>query len=157
MIAGGYDPRIPENAEVFADLVVCAKQLNLSDHVTFLRSCSSATKVSLMRSATALLYTPDKEHFGIVPVEAMYLGCPVIAVNSGGPMETVNSGHTGFLVENNAQDFAKHMHRFVESPELRHNMGAEAHTHVLSHLSFEAMAAQLSDIIAELSPKSKEH
>ncbi|TXH61693.1 MAG: glycosyltransferase, partial [Thiothrix sp.] len=31
------------------------------------------------------LYTPEKEHFGIVPIEAMFNNAPVIACNSGGP------------------------------------------------------------------------
>ena len=47
----------------------------------------------------ALLYTPDREHFGIVPCEAMAMGCPVLAVATGGPLETVVHGSTGFLLE----------------------------------------------------------
>ena len=45
-----------------------------------------------------LLYTPENEHFGIVPVEAMYMGCIVMACNSGGPLESVKDGETGFLL-----------------------------------------------------------
>ena len=40
-------------------------------------------KRALLRRASALLYSPDREHFGIVPVEAMYCRCPVIAVSGG--------------------------------------------------------------------------
>jgi len=36
-----------------------------------------------------LLYTPANEHFGIVPVEAMCAGLPVLACDSGGPTESV--------------------------------------------------------------------
>lgn len=49
------------------------------------------------RMLLGLLYTPDREHFGIVPLEAMYQQCPVIAVNSGGPKETILHGLTGYL------------------------------------------------------------
>jgi alpha-1,3/alpha-1,6-mannosyltransferase len=45
-----------------------------------------------------LLYTPANEHFGIVPIEAMHLGCVVIACNSGGPLESIEDGETGFLL-----------------------------------------------------------
>ena len=55
------------------------------------------TQVALISCAECLVYTPDREHFGIVPVEAMYLGTPVVAVDSGGPRETVLHGETGYL------------------------------------------------------------
>jgi alpha-1,3/alpha-1,6-mannosyltransferase len=44
-----------------------------------------------------LLYTPTNEHFGIVPVEAMQYGVPVLAANTGGPLETIVEGKTGWL------------------------------------------------------------
>ncbi len=45
----------------------------------------------LYAGAKALLYPVEDEDFGIVPVEAMGFGVPVIAHNSGGPKETVVS------------------------------------------------------------------
>ena len=36
-----------------------------------------------------MLYTPPREHFGIVPLEAMLAKTPVLAINFGGPLETV--------------------------------------------------------------------
>ena len=53
-----------------------------------------------------MLYTPDKEHFGIVPLEAMARGRSVIAVASGGPLETILHRETGFLSEGVPMDFA---------------------------------------------------
>lgn len=57
----------------------------------------SALKATLLRSATLLLYTPAREHFGIVPLEAMRAHLPVLAADSGGPVETVVEGETGWL------------------------------------------------------------
>jgi glycosyltransferase involved in cell wall biosynthesis len=48
------------------------------------------------RHATALLF-PGEEDFGIVPVEAMARGCPVLAYGVGGATETVIDGETGVL------------------------------------------------------------
>lgn len=51
----------------------------------------------LYAGAKALLYPVEDEDFGIVPVEAMAHGVPVIAHNSGGPRETIIQGKTGVL------------------------------------------------------------
>ena len=63
--------------------------------VIFRTSISSAERNALLDVSTALLYTPANEHFGIVPLECMQRGTPVIAVNSGGPIETVVRRYVG--------------------------------------------------------------
>jgi len=55
------------------------------------------------------LYTPQNEHFGIVPVEAMYIGCVVIATNTGGPLESILNNVTGYLVPADEKLWAKQM------------------------------------------------
>lgn len=70
---------------------------DVSGDVVFLRSFTDSRRLSLLRRAQAVVYTPSNEHFGIVPVEAMYGGRPVIACKSGGPCETVVDGLTGYL------------------------------------------------------------
>jgi len=66
--------------------------------ITFLPSVSNAIRNKLLSSASMLCYTPHREHFGIVPLEAMDAGVPVVAIRSGGPMETIVDGVTGYLV-----------------------------------------------------------
>ena len=53
----------------------------------------------MLAAATVVIYTPENEHFGIVPIEAMAAGKPVIACRSGGPKESVLHGETGYLCE----------------------------------------------------------
>lgn len=65
--------------------------------VEFLGAVDDVTLHSLYANAAALLYPVSDEDFGIVPVEAMGYGVPVIAHNSGGPRETVIDGKTGVL------------------------------------------------------------
>lgn len=52
-------------------------------------------KKLLLQKAAVFLYTPPREHFGIVPVEAMLCGTPVVAVNFGGPRESIQCGGVG--------------------------------------------------------------
>uniref|UniRef100_A0AAJ7SIP7 Alpha-1,3/1,6-mannosyltransferase ALG2 n=1 Tax=Petromyzon marinus TaxID=7757 RepID=A0AAJ7SIP7_PETMA len=119
VVAGGFDPQSPENAAVLEGLRAMALALGLrrhgdsnhgdhnhgdhgdhgdsnhgdgnhgDNHVTFLKSPCEALKLSLLACCRAVLYTPPREHFGIVPLEAMAAARPVIAVDSGGPLETV--------------------------------------------------------------------
>lgn len=63
----------------------------------FLLSVPSAFRDTLLAQSKLLLYTPVNEHFGIVPVEAMRAGLPVLACNTGGPLETIVEGETGWL------------------------------------------------------------
>jgi alpha-1,3/alpha-1,6-mannosyltransferase len=65
--------------------------------VLFLLSVPNTLKEMLLKSAKLLIYTPSNEHFGIVPLEAMLAGIPVLAANTGGPLETVVDGRTGWL------------------------------------------------------------
>jgi alpha-1,3/alpha-1,6-mannosyltransferase len=65
--------------------------------ILFLPSITNTLKTALLASASLLVYTPRNEHFGIVPLEAMLAGLPVLAANEGGPIETVVEGKTGWL------------------------------------------------------------
>lgn len=113
VIAGGYDGRVAENLNTYTELCELADELKLK-HMTakadwstlavpndiailFLHSVPSSVKATLLSTSRLLVYTPRNEHFGIVPLEAMLAGTPVLAANEGGPTETVVNGHTGWL------------------------------------------------------------
>ncbi|TSE00472.1 glycosyltransferase family 4 protein [Skermania sp. ID1734] len=66
-------------------------------NVTFLGRVSDAELRDLYRRANALLM-PGVEDFGIVPVEAMACGTPVIALADGGALDTVAPGISGQLI-----------------------------------------------------------
>ena len=102
-----------ENVSYHLELVALAESLHLSHatakniitalsiptttSVVFLLSVPATLKTMLLRAACLLVYTPTNEHFGIVPLEAMLAGVPVLATSSGGPLETVVEGQTGWL------------------------------------------------------------
>lgn len=65
--------------------------------VEFMGAVSDEKLHALYAGARALLYPVEDEDFGIVPIEAMGHGVPVIAHNSGGPKETIVHGKTGIL------------------------------------------------------------
>lgn len=67
--------------------------------IEFLGAVDDHQLAELYAGARALLYPVEDEDFGIVPVEAMAAGTPVIAHNSGGPKETIKIGKTGILFD----------------------------------------------------------
>jgi glycosyltransferase involved in cell wall biosynthesis len=78
------------------------------------------------RRAKALLF-PGEEDFGIVPVEAMAHGCPVIAYGVGGASETVADGQTGVLFD---EQTAESLGTAMERADSLTFDPAAMHTHV---------------------------
>ncbi|EGO57073.1 hypothetical protein NEUTE1DRAFT_66075 [Neurospora tetrasperma FGSC 2508] len=175
IIAGGYDNRVHENVSYHMDLVDLAEgapyhlktataktvvsALNTSPdvEVLFLLSVPNTLKEILLRSAKLLVYTPSNEHFGIVPLEAMLRGVPVLAANNGGPTETVVEGETGWLRDpNEVGEWAKVMDKVLNGmgeEELK-KMGRKGVERVKSRFADTQMAERLEEIIERM-PKGE--
>ena len=73
-------------------------------HVRYLGGVGMEAKVELLSSARALLMPLAwEEPFGLVMIEAMLTGCPVVAFPRGSAPELVEQGITGFLVDDAAE------------------------------------------------------
>ncbi|KAK4174748.1 hypothetical protein QBC36DRAFT_302579 [Triangularia setosa] len=169
VVAGGYDPRVGENVSYHSDLVQLCEQLKLKSatvktvvsalnssiedvEVLFLLSVPNALKEILLKSAKLLVYTPKEEHFGIVPLEAMLRGVPVLAADSGGPLETVVEGRTGWLRPGEPEKWKEVMERVVDKMtegELR-QMGEEGKKRARENFAETEMAKQLEGIFEEM-------
>jgi alpha-1,3/alpha-1,6-mannosyltransferase len=129
--------------------------LNVADDVDvlFLQSVPNALKQILLASASLLVYTPSNEHFGIVPLEAMLAGVPVLAANTGGPLETVVHEKTGWLcppddVESWTSVMNKAVHK-MSKKELE-AMGKTGKERVKREFSDVKMAERLDTIITKM-------
>jgi len=81
--------------------------------IEFLGEVDNETRSQLYSQAKAFIFSADQEDFGMVPVESMALGCPVIAYRSGGVTETVVENKTGvFFDELTANSCADAIKRF---------------------------------------------
>ena len=69
-------------------------------HVEFIGEINEAQKPAFLSGAKALLFPIDwPEPFGLVMIEAMACGTPVVAFNRGSVPEVIEDGVTGFIVE----------------------------------------------------------
>lgn len=174
LIAGGYDPKNSENISYLSELQKIASKYGLEHNVyskgtrnshlvdknvkiVFVPSFNDEMKRWMLTEAKVLLYTPQNEHFGIVPIEAMYMRCPVIACNSGGPMETIVHGVTGFLCDDgDVAKFTAYMELFccdkideteAGSRKWRMRMGESGREHVKSLFGSSTFLTNLENII----------
>jgi glycosyltransferase involved in cell wall biosynthesis len=77
------------------------------DHIKLVGELNDDAKGDLLRGASALLFPIDwPEPFGLVMIEAMACGTPVIAYRRGSVPEVVDEGVTGFVVDNKDEAIA---------------------------------------------------
>jgi len=92
------------------------------------------------------------EPFGIVAVEAMASGRPVVASRGGGLQEIVVDGETGFLFERgDSAALAERIARLLDDAALREAMGAAGHKRALQHYDWDnVIATHYPAILTEL-------
>eukprot|EP00903_Cladosiphon_okamuranus_P011026 g10414.t1 len=154
VVAGGYDERVAENVEHLSELRAAAARHGVEEMVEFRTNIADDARADLLRTAACVLYTPSNEHFGIVPVEAMCCGAPVVAVNSGGPLETVVHEGTGFLCSPTPEAFGSAVVRLARDPSLGAAMGERGRHRVEEKFSMESFAGTFEASLQELASSS---
>ncbi len=88
-------------------------------------------------------YTP----FGLVALESMACGTPVVAVSEGGVRETVVPGETGLLVERDPDGFASALIALLGNPARRDEMGRKGVAHVSSAWTWETSVRRMEMLL----------
>ncbi|MBI4719044.1 MAG: glycosyltransferase [Planctomycetes bacterium] len=97
----------------------------------------------------AVLFTSFNEDWGIVPIEGMAFGKPVVAVNRGGPRESVQHGVQGYLEEPTPEAFAVRMAELAADEDAARRMG-QAGRQRARLFSWDRLTDQIDDKIDEL-------
>ncbi len=103
-------------------LVEMSEGLGVSDRVFFLSGLSNRELALVLARANAFLFCPIKEPFGIVVLEALAAGLPVIAVDEGGYVE-ICKPEFAFLVRPYPSDFADRMRYLQQHADVARKMG----------------------------------
>ena len=146
LVIGGSGPQRKE----WENLV---KHLGIRDHVTFLGLVAADDKAAHFFASSDVFVLPaiieksgDTEGLGVVLLEAMANGVPVIATKVGGISDIVVDGKTGFLVEQgNATRLAEKIALLYQDPALRTTMGLAARERVRRFFSWSSIVERTLD------------
>ena len=153
VIVGG-----PDNAQLDSDPEACrlmqvATELSVADRVQLYGSVAREDMPAILRSADVVACTPWYEPFGIVPLEAMACGVPVVASAVGGMLDTVVHDVTGKLVRpKSAPEVAIAINQLMRDDFLRQSLGAVGRDRARARYSWDRIAADTLRIYERLTP-----
>ena len=97
----------------------------------------------LYNQAEVVVYSPYLEPFGLVPVESMACGTPVVAVKEGGVRETVIHKKTGLLIDRDEELFGDAITKMLSKDYKRYDMGKKAVKTVENYWTIEHAGERL--------------
>jgi phosphatidyl-myo-inositol dimannoside synthase len=128
-----------------------ATRLGVEHRVHFLQNAKDADLATLYKRCAAFVLPSGKEGFGIVYLEAMYFGAPVIAAGTKGTLDVVRDGETGLLVSFGDSAAVKDaIERIEANPELRRRLRDAGRATVVNEgiFTFSRFAERCTDILA---------
>jgi D-inositol-3-phosphate glycosyltransferase len=142
VIAGGPAANFEDDPEV-RRLRAQVERLGLTDRVQLVGAVTRDQVPGLLRSADVVACTPWYEPFGIVPLEAMACGRPVVGSAVGGLLDTVVDGVTGIHVPpRDAERLAAALGELLADPQLRRRLGLAAAARVAEKYTWATVAAE---------------
>lgn len=131
-------------------LAALAESLGLAGRVQFRGFVPDETKYQLLAAADLFALPSEHEAFGLVYLEAMHCGLPVVASRPGGQEDYLEEGRTGFLVPPlDVEALTKALATLVADRELRARVSAHNRA-VARRFSVRATAARYETLFARL-------
>jgi glycosyltransferase involved in cell wall biosynthesis len=137
----------PDRAALEAD----ARSRGLEGRVRWHGQLPQSAIVSLYRQASVVAIPSRDEGLGLVAVEALLTGTPVVAYRSGGVAELIEDGVTGILAEpGNANALGGSINALMSDPARARRMGAEGRARMVDRFSPASAAAAYSSIYSRV-------
>lgn len=126
-----------------------AKQLGVRDRIVFL---GKRVNIQEVLPCADLVFQPSEhESFGLVPLEAMACGIPVLATASGGICEVVEDGVTGYLCEvGDTDSMAARAIELLSDADKAAEMGRLGRQRALGKFPRDAIVTQYESLYQEL-------
>lgn len=127
VIGGEPDVTQEQMTAEMARLRTLSASLGLADLVTFLGRRDQDSLPYYYSASEAVVVPSHYESFGLVALEAMACGRPVVASETGGLAYLVRDGETGFHIPaGDAASLAQRLRELIEDSELRERLGRQA-------------------------------
>ena len=128
-----------------------ARDLGIDDRVEFLGVVNDLELAEIYSSCDVFVLPSGQEGFGMVFIEAMAAGKPVIAARAGAIPEVVVDGQTGLLVGyGDDAALADAIARLFADPELRSRLGSAGRQRFRERFSFDRVMARFDELLGEL-------
>ena len=129
---------VGNSGELGQELELLAKNLNVEKNVKFFGKISDQDLAKLYSESLATVHLVKEAPFGLIVIESMSCGTPVISWKPGGPEETIVDGESGFLIpENNQSDLIEKIEFFLDNPESSYKMGQNGIQRVQTNFDLE--------------------
>lgn len=133
------------------DLEAQAQRLGVAGRVTFYGYANDADRDRFLRASQAAVFPSLYEPFGIVALEAMAVGTPVVASATGGFREIVRHGHNGLLaLPGSPESLAQHVVALLQAPGLADKLRANALRDVRERFTWDQIAVQTARVYEEV-------
>ena len=107
-----------------ATLRALAERLDIDHHISFVGAVPHEELPMYYNAADVCVVPSYYESFGLVAVEAMACGVPVVASRVGGLTSTISDGETGYLIPWRCPEpFAERLELLLDNDELRRSFG----------------------------------
>ena len=156
VVAGGPDRRQLDGSGDYRALRDAALRHGVADRVSFVGSVARPAVPALIRSADIVVCVPWYEPFGIVPLEAMACGVPVVASSVGGLADTVVDGQTGCLVPaRDPRALASALTELLADPGKRAAMGTAGVERTRRRYTWRHVAAQTEAVYLRMAADAR--
>ena len=127
-----------------AEIAEFGAELGLQDHLLFTGAVSEAELDRWYRGAQVFAMPAEREGFGLVYLEAMGRGLPVVAGASGASLEIIDDGKNGFLVApDDYRGLGRRIVRLLQDRHLQAAIGAAARARFVERFTASQFAARL--------------
>ena len=151
LIVGGDE----KDANRKATLGALARELGIADRVEFVDAVGHDRLPLFYNAADVCVVPSHYESFGLVALEAMACGVPVVASSVGGLRDTVRDGETGYLVPWRCPEpFAQRLELVLGNQDLRRSLGLIARSAV-ERFRWSDVACRVEEIYHDLVSRSR--